>query len=342
MIISLTRRGSLEYAKEMCCLLEAFNPLVVFSGPQKLRKDIRQEVFETYRNPISFVLQTIAALIRIPYFLWKKKHQQAGAVLYFTVFHPWNGLFIFFGRLMGYTTILTVHDFKTHKGEHNPFIEWIQKQQMRKADKLVFLTQFVRDQAQSELKHIETRSYILAHPLFQDFGSNNLPYNSKPSILVLGRMKSYKGIPLLLETLQELDYSKLTIAGMGASEYRQSDMAISIEDSWLSTQRIHELLLRHEILVLPYSEASQSGVLALGISASCAIVATNVGGLLEQADEASILWVEANKASLKEGLSKVINNKEVYDSLKLNVRLLKQRSNAAMKQQIEELFHEIN
>ena len=220
-------------------------------------------------------------------------------------------------------------------------IEYIQRKQMNITDHLVFLTDFVRRQAISWASGLADKSNVIPHPIPQSLSINSLNYNNCPNILVLGRMKEYKGIDMLIEAIGSLQFNRLTIAGGGASQFHCDDQRVKLEEGWLPMTRIHELLSSHEILVLPYKEASQSGVLAMGIAAEMAMVVTRTGGLPEQGTEESILFVEPEPAAIKEGIQKLISDSNFYWDLKRNMRSLKSGTNTIIQGRLEELFHHI-
>ena len=57
---------------------------------------------------------------------------------------------------------------------------------------------------------------------------------------------------------------------------------VTVENRWVREDEIAGLLGWSDALVLPYREASQSGVASMALAAGRAVVSTNVGGLKEQ------------------------------------------------------------
>jgi glycosyltransferase involved in cell wall biosynthesis len=51
---------------------------------------------------------------------------------------------------------------------------------------------------------------------------------------------------------------------------------------WLSHEELAQILSDHDVAVAPYVEASQSGVIAAAFGAGLPVIATPVGGLVEQ------------------------------------------------------------
>ena len=91
-----------------------------------------------------------------------------------------------------------------------------------------------------------------------------------------------------INTLPEDSFSKLIIAGKSSYQYDTSNLKESIRkkieiiDAFLSQQEIITLFNQSHILIMPYLEASQSGVAAVGIANAMPTICTDVGGLKEQ------------------------------------------------------------
>jgi glycosyltransferase involved in cell wall biosynthesis len=218
-----------------------------------------------------------------------------------------------------HSSFLTIHDFYTHAGEQSKYIEKLQRKAILKANRVICLTEYVSQQISSALG-AKISCTVLPHPILPTRAKNSLAPSSRPKLLALGRMVDYKGIDLLCAAVSALDIEVLTIAGLQKQKVSTRDSKINIIDKVLSTWEIAELLEQHHLLILPYKEASQSGVLMLGIAAHMVMVITKVGGLPEQLSEHAALWVEPNINSLKQGIQNLMDNPEAYKSIKAEVR----------------------
>ena len=108
--------------------------------------------------------------------------------------------------------------------------------------------------------------------------------SSEGSVLFVGRIRKYKGLDLLAKSWPLVSDPKksLTVAGKGADTSRLQQVGANIVDKWLSNSEIEDLIRNSKLVVLPYIEASQSGVIALAHSLSTPVVVTPVGGLIDQ------------------------------------------------------------
>jgi glycosyltransferase involved in cell wall biosynthesis len=110
-------------------------------------------------------------------------------------------------------------------------------------------------------------------------------------LLFLGRMIDYKGADILADALQRIadrDDWRLTVAGHGpaltpelTARFKLPQVE-SVRPGWLSEAEINALLDSHDVMLAPYRDASQSGVVAEAMAAGLPCVVTPVGGLAEQ------------------------------------------------------------
>lgn len=288
-------------------------------------KDIPDGSFtiKTYNGVLDFIVQTFIIFFKARHILKKLKVGDEVAHLYFPVFHPWNYIFIRKAKKLGAKSILTIHDYYTHLGEKSIILEWIQRKTMLVADGWVFLTDHVRNQAHEALPQIKP-TIVIPHPLLKVEKINQRGFSPKPKLLFLGRVKSYKGISNFLNALDGLKVDAVTIAGQG--KLAINDSKIKRIDKYLSPAEITELLASHEILVLPYIDASQSGIIALATNAEIVMVISKLPGLKEQLPDDCAVWVDADSTSLHDGLKQLINGEVDYESIKSQIRHYKQQA----------------
>jgi glycosyltransferase involved in cell wall biosynthesis len=102
-------------------------------------------------------------------------------------------------------------------------------------------------------------------------------------ILFIGRIRKYKGVDFLIDTLSNSNIEiPLVIAGQGVISSEINSRVVTI-NRWLTDSEIHWLILNAEVVVFPYSEASQSGLVPTCISLEKKIVLSDAGALIEQA-----------------------------------------------------------
>jgi len=129
----------------------------------------------------------------------------------------------------------------------------------------------------------------------------NLPVQRTPlppgppwRLLFLGHLRPYKGLDVALGALRRLVDDghdvRLHVAGnpwRPPEEWRERAEALGVTDhvhfrfGYVPDEEIDELLATHHLLVAPYTQAAQSGVIPLALAAGRPVVATDVGGLPE-------------------------------------------------------------
>jgi glycosyltransferase involved in cell wall biosynthesis len=182
-----------------------------------------------------------------------------------------------------------VHDAAAHPGDGLSFSLLDQRKLLRAAAALISLSGHVA----AELTTQGYRQPIIRlwHPAFA-FGPRVAPplaHGGKPRLLFFGRLLAYKGIDLLAEALGRLGPDlpfDLKICGDGpaspALATLQAMPGVELNRRWIAEAELPGLLAWSDAVILPYREASQSGVAAAALASGRYVLATNVGGLGEQ------------------------------------------------------------
>ncbi len=320
-IFSLTRTGCIEYTTELLRAFQPHNPIVFVNKTVAHQYQYDVKTIKTYSGLISFLYSSAFFFFNIKKIIQGIKTEYKAVTIYLPSFHFWNYFIARQARKEGIPCFVTVHDYKTHIGERSRTVEWVQKLTMSLATNLVFLSQSETDKAVKG-KFNNNKIFHLPHPNFDVESINKLPHNNKPNILFIGRLKEYKGFNLLIDSIKDLDIEKLTIAGQGKTPLK-SNGKIKIINGYINDDKLEYLLDTHEILVLPYLEATQSGVLSLGFSKNMVMVVSDQPGLREQISDKSCLWIEPNSTALKNAIQKLIKNEELYINIKKNSKLEK-------------------
>lgn len=182
-----------------------------------------------------------------------------------------------------------VHDASGHPGETLNFWMLGQDRLLRGAVALFPLSGHVETALRGQ--GLAARIVKLWLPPF-DFGAQAPPplrHGGRPRILCFGRLLPYKGLDLLAGALaafgDELPYD-VRICGDGPASSDLERLAgmkhVTVDHRWIPESELPGLVAWSDAIVLPYREASQSGVAAAAIAQGRYVLATNVGGLPEQ------------------------------------------------------------
>ena len=150
---------------------------------------------------------------------------------------------------------------------------------------------------------------------------------------------AYKGLHLFLDTVDQLRNDGIAVeAGvfgegpLGSATERLQRMGAEVVNRWLSGAEIAAALARYHAVVLSHTEASQSGVAATAFGAGVPVIATPVGGLIEQVTDgvAGVLAKRTDApAALAAAVKHLLLDQQVYRATCLNLaRTSEQRSMA--------------
>eukprot|EP01037_Dinobryon_pediforme_P016562 gene16562-16742_t len=223
--------------------------------------------------------------------------------------------------------LLFLHDAKLHDGDRYPLRQYLMTREVAAADGLVALSEHVRREAISEFNFDQNRIWVLPHGAFH-FGeeqpvARRLPVHRPARLLFFGRILPYKGLGLLLDAYKLLRAKgisvELDIVGSGDLHpyaHQLADLTgITLVNKWLNEREIAQALDQADIMVLPYVEASQSGVAAAATSAGIPIIATPVGGLTEQVShgKTGLLALGVSAEDLADAIRRIMTEPGLYE-----------------------------
>jgi glycosyltransferase involved in cell wall biosynthesis len=206
---------------------------------------------------------------------------------------------------------LTVHDLERHPGD--PPMRLDQRaawHAVLRGAGLVFVhAGTLRDRLVSEQR---PRAEVVVVPHGADAPAV-APLPERPSLLLFGRMSLYKGLETLLEAMplvwEQAPQTRLTVAGRGeiGRHPTLADERVLVRNEYVADADVPGLFDGATCVVLPYREASQSGVAAIAKRHGRAIVATDVGGLsAAAADGGARLVRPEDPRALAEALLEVV------------------------------------
>lgn len=145
-------------------------------------------------------------------------------------------------------------------------------------------------------------------------------------LLYLSRIEPKKGIELLLDALSGSHIPwQLSIAGDGNRAYIKQLKTLSqqygIEDriQWLGfkDQDKFELMIQHEVLILPSYDENFGNVIIESLSVGTAVLVSNKVGLANYVQKNNLGWVcKTNSRSIKDNLNNVYQHPEILRSIR--------------------------
>jgi glycosyltransferase involved in cell wall biosynthesis len=180
---------------------------------------------------------------------------------------------------------LTVHDPVLHPGDRPPpRTTRLARRALRRRASLVFVHS---EELRAELAEVGGTSApieVVPHGVGRP---EPAPLPDRDALLFFGRMSHYKGLDVLLDAMPRVwerrPEATLTVAGEGrvADHPLLSDRRVLTRFEHVPEAAIPGLFADATCLVLPYRQASQSGVGSLAREHGRAVIATRVGGLPE-------------------------------------------------------------
>lgn len=194
--------------------------------------------------------------------------------------------------------VTTVHDIQYHPGDRDSqrvprvFIE----QFIRQADAIIAHGEALRTAALAKLPAKECAVYVFPHvPLhyYARLAARNMLVKKSDGlfrVLFFGRIYEYKGLKYLVDAvphvLPRLASLRIIIAGKGNDLVNgklriPSTDIFDVRNRFIPDEELAQLLTDADVVVLPYIEASQSGVLMVALAFGLPVIATDVGEIPE-------------------------------------------------------------
>jgi D-inositol-3-phosphate glycosyltransferase len=279
----------------------------------------------------------------------------------------WNNKFEFFDRtilmlyykVLGKKIALTAHNVnQARRDAKDSLLNRITlKIQYWLCDHIFVHTQKMKDELCQDFAVSEGAVTVIRHPVNNAFPDTELtPAEAKlrlglrddeKAILFFGRIRPYKGIEYLLDAFRLLSadehaHYRLIVAGepkKGSEDYlheirqsiqrdfKQGQVILRIQ--FIPDEEMELYLKAADVLVLPYKEIFQSGVLFLAYSFGLPVVATNVGSFREEIVEArtGFLCQPGDPADLAKAIETYFTS-DLFTNLNVRRRELKDYADA--------------
>lgn len=193
--------------------------------------------------------------------------------------------------------VTTIHDVETHPGDSDTrtLPGWAPELMVRQSGHVVVHGEGLKRKVLARYSKSPDRVHVLSHPAIHRYAEfarrQNMvraPDDGTLRVLLFGRVFAYKGLEHLIRAeaiLQNtLSNLRVTVAGRGddprmfkplMGDARRYD----IRNRFIEDAEVAQLFLDTDIVVLPYTEASQSGVLNLAATFGKPVIVTDVGEL---------------------------------------------------------------
>jgi glycosyltransferase involved in cell wall biosynthesis len=245
--------------------------------------------------------------------------------------HPWFNIIL--PLLRQYRLVVTVHDVTRHVGDTGS-LKMPQKLMefgFYRADQIIVQATQLKQKLKDGWNLPERTISVIPHIVLGDSAAPNQTVESEHSILFFGRIWGYKGLEYLIRAepliTAQIPDVEIVIAGEGENFNRYRELMVhpqqfTVYNEYIADNRIAELFSRASVVVLPYIEASQSGVIPIAYTFAKPVVATTVGGLPDAVEDGrtGYLVPPRDESALADAVVRLLKNPELRHRLGMNAK----------------------
>jgi len=285
-----------EYASRLALALSARHEVLLVLHKDNARSELTDELRRTLEQSVRVrymelrrmrdprVLLTGLALNRII-------REFSPDVLHMQEIHPVPGGSVLLWLHGTLPVVLTVHDPVSHSSDPRPDgLRWKARVWLRRwASRLIVHGPRTRSDLESLDHRFAGKVDAIPHGLLGQAGNRRDAAGCEPAtFLFFGRMEPYKGLRYLLDAADILQRRgravRLVLAGTGPDlqQHRARILScgwIEMLDHYIPAAEVDSLFRRATAVVLPYTDATQSGVAAIALANSRPVISTAVGDL---------------------------------------------------------------
>jgi len=238
--------------------------------------------------------------------------------------HPWFNLTLPLLKRK-YPLVVTVHDITWHVGDKQStkIPSFVHKLVVRYADQVIVHGKKLKELLMEKDNKSPGSIQVIPHGEFSFYEkfSKRTVKEENHLVLFFGRIWEYKGLRYLIEAepliSEKVPTVKIVIAGRGEDFRKYQEMMVHkekfiVHNKHIPNEMVAELFRKASIVVLPYIEASQSGIVPLAYAFKKPVVATNVGSIPEVVEDGRTGYIvpPKNPEKLAEAIIDLLRDKE--------------------------------
>lgn len=230
--------------------------------------------------------------------------------------------------------VMTVHDPFPHTGEKGNRKMFFRRLAFKNIPKFVLLNGKQKHKFKDywNLKEEQISVNCLGSYDCTNFFVSGIKNTKKYSnnVLFFGRISPYKGIEYLLQAMkivhERIPNATVTIAGGGKMYFDitpyENLSYVDIQNHFIEMPELAERLKNSSVVVCPYTDATQSGVVLTAFSMNKPVIASNVGAMGEYIDDGKtgILVPPKDVDALANAIIGVLGNNDRLKEMENNIK----------------------
>ena len=228
--------------------------------------------------------------------------------------------------LKKYPLVSTFHDVELHVGEKSLLHRLLLHFSRKFSNQIIVHGEKLKEQMIKEYNIPEDKVHAIPigeHEVapFKKYEREDIKEDGN-LILFFGRIYEYKGLEYLIKAepmiTKEVPDAKIIIAGTGENFKKYEEMMVNRDNFIVHNYRIPykegaELFQRCSVVVLPYIDASQSGVVPTAYGFKKPIVVTDVGAIPEIVDDGVTGFIvpPRNTEALADAIVKLLEDEDL-------------------------------
>ncbi len=320
-----TKGGMVHYTSQFVNALSMKEKVVVIA-PEGIEKDNFLENIRIIELKVGNVIKNFIINMLVftrPLKFLRVIYEENPDIIHFNECHPWVTLFLPFLRRFKIVTM--IHDVNPHLGS-------------RKTDQIIARKVYTKlsncllvhgESAKKELK-LNNKCYSISHGDYSFFLNYAGDIKEEDNtLLFFGRIEDYKGLNYLIKAVNEISKQqnpniKLIISGSGDfDKYKyliENEKNFEIHNEFVDDKIVPNYFQRAKIVILPYIEGTQTGIIPIAYAFKKPVIVTNVGSIPEVVDggKTGLIIPPMDSNALKDAIIKLLSNENLRKKMGKN------------------------
>lgn len=280
---------------------------------------------KTYNSGKSFVTGVIRFFVKDKKKIIKEFKGVYIDCIYIPMLQPWAELI---NRIFPKAKlIVTQHDPIPHSGSKG-VMNYLYTRVTKSADEVIILSEVFKKATSERYKINIDHVHVIPHGIFDYYSQYNpekIERNSKFNFLFFGRITKYKGLHLLSEAYNKLhaEYPDTSLYVVGSGDFTDykdeflEENNITVVNRFIADSELVAYFRGNNIItVLPYIDATQSGIIPIAMKEKTLLVVSDQGGLAEQTQNGKYaILAKPNADDVYEKMKLAMNNYEDYQPM---------------------------